>query len=124
MAKAVWISYTLDPRLPRMDFEQELIRTYYEEKYSSGFAYAYLYPGMNRVVPSAGRLIRSKTDASVIARLAQRFTYSNDEALFPTRWYTHSPRELMVRPYQQAVARFWAGPRKREERWVSCGKLM
>ena len=42
------------PGLPRVDGEQELIRAYYEEKYTQGFAYAYLYPGMNRVVQSAG----------------------------------------------------------------------
>src|SRR5713101_3158222 len=96
------------PGLPRVDFEQELIRAYYEDKYTSGFAYAYLYPGMNRVVQSAGRLIRSETDVGIIALLDKRFTYSNYTALFPSYWYTHTPRELVTRNYQQALARFWA----------------
>ena len=95
------------PGLPRVDFEQELIRTYYDDKYTSGFAYAYLYPGMNRVVQSAGRLIRSETDVGIIALLDKRFTYSNYTALFPSHWYTHTPRELVTRNYQQALARFW-----------------
>ena len=101
------------PGLPRVDFEQELIRTYYDDKYTSGFAYAYLYPGMNRVVQSAGRLIRSETDVGIIALLDKRFTYSNYTALFPSHWYTHTPRELVTRNYQQALARFWAGQGKR-----------
>jgi len=96
------------PGLPRVDFEQELIRAYYEDKYARGFAYAYLYPGMNRVVQSAGRLIRSETDVGIIALLDRRFTYSNYTALFPAHWYRHSPRELIARNYQQALARFWA----------------
>ena len=65
------------PGLPRMDAEQELIRAYYEEKYGSGFAYAYLYPGMTRVIQSAGRVIRSETDVGIVALLDKRFTYTN-----------------------------------------------
>src|SRR5712691_1963744 len=99
------------PGLPRVDFEQELIRAYYEDKYTSGFAYAYLYPGMNRVVQSAGRLIRSEIDVGIIALLDKRFTYNNYTALFPSHWYTHTPRELVTRNYQQALARFWTGHR-------------
>jgi DNA excision repair protein ERCC-2 len=101
------------PGLPRVDFEQELIRTYYDDKYTSGFAYAYLYPGMNRVVQSAGRLIRSETDVGIIALLDKRFAYSNYTALFPSHWYTHTPRELVTRNYQQTLARFWGQQGKR-----------
>jgi DNA excision repair protein ERCC-2 len=101
------------PGLPRMDFEQELIRAHYEEKYQRGFAYAYLYPGMNRVVQSAGRLIRSETDVGVIALLDKRFSYTNYATLFPTHWYTRTPRELITRQYEQEVARFWGRHHRR-----------
>lgn len=96
------------PGLPRFDAEQELVRAYYEERYGRGFAYAYLYPGMNRVVQSAGRVIRSETDVSIIALLGKRFAYSNYAALFPSHWYANTPRELVTRNYQQVLARFWA----------------
>ena len=96
------------PGLPRVDPEQELIRTYYEEKYGRGFAYAYLYPGMTRVIQSAGRVIRSETDVGIIALLDKRFTYANYTALFPSHWYRTSPRELISRNYQQTLTRFWA----------------
>jgi DNA excision repair protein ERCC-2 len=100
------------PGLPRMDAEQELIRAYYEEKYGSGFAYAYLYPGMTRVIQSAGRVIRSETDVGIIALLDKRFTYSNYATLFPAHWYSRSPRELITRNYQKVLGRFWARHRK------------
>jgi DNA excision repair protein ERCC-2 len=100
------------PGLPRFDFEQELIRTYYEDTYGRGFAYAYLYPGMNRVVQSAGRVIRSETDVGIIALLDKRFTYGNYTTLFPTDWYTTSPRELITRNVQQTLKRFWARHRQ------------
>ena len=96
------------PGLPQMNQEQELIRAYYEAKYARGFAYAYLYPGMNRVVQSAGRVIRSETDVGIIVLLDKRFTYGNYTALFPPHWYTKTPRELITRNYQQVLARFWA----------------
>ena len=96
------------PGLPRVSAEQELIRAYYEEKYSRGFAYAYLYPGMTRVIQSAGRVIRSETDVGIIALLDKRFTYTNYAALLPSHWYTNTPRELITRHYQRDLARFWA----------------
>lgn len=97
----------IGPGLPRMDAEQELIRDYFEDHYGRGFAYAYLYPGMNRVIQSAGRVIRSATDVGVIALIGKRFSYSNYTALFPTYWYENSPRELVTRNYQKRLANFW-----------------
>lgn len=96
------------PGLPRFDTEQELIRAYYDERYDNGFAYAYLYPGMNRVIQAAGRVIRSETDVGIIALVGKRFAYKNYTALFPAHWYTQSPRELVTRNYRQTLQRFWA----------------
>jgi len=55
------------PALPTVSFEQELLKRYYDEQYGSGFEFAYLIPGMTRVVQSAGRVIRSETDIGIIA---------------------------------------------------------
>lgn len=95
------------PGLPRFDVEQELIRAYYDEHYDNGFAYAYLYPGMNRVIQSAGRVIRSETDVGIMALVGKRFTYRNYTECFPSHWYTESPRELVARDYQRRLRRFW-----------------
>jgi DNA excision repair protein ERCC-2 len=95
------------PGLPRFDIEQELIRAYYDERYDNGFAYAYLYPGMNRVVQSAGRVIRSESDVGIIALVGRRFTYRNYTECLPSHWYTKSPSELVARDYQQRLQTFW-----------------
>ena len=95
------------PGLPRVDGEQELIRAYYEEKYTQGFAYAYLYPGMNRVVQSAGRVIRSETDVGIVVLVDKRFSHSNYASLFPSYWYAKTPRELVTSDFQETIAAFW-----------------
>ncbi len=97
----------IGPGLPRFDVEQELIRAYYDDHYDNGFAYAYLYPGMNRVIQSAGRVIRSETDVGMIALVGKRFTYRNYAECFPSHWYTESPRELVARDYRQRLQAFW-----------------
>ena len=97
----------IGPGLPRFDVEQELIRAYYDERYDNGFAYAYLYPGMNRVIQSAGRVIRSATDIGVIALVGKRFTYRNYADCLPSHWYAESPRELAARQYRQRLQAFW-----------------
>jgi DNA excision repair protein ERCC-2 len=99
------------PGLPRVSFEQELLRQYYEEQCGRGFDYAYLFPGMNRVIQSAGRIIRSETDRGVIVLLDQRFAQENYLALLPRHWYESSPAELICRKdYLARLRDFWGGP--------------
>ena len=85
------------PALPQVSFEQELLKQYYDEQYGAGFEFAYLIPGMTRVVQSAGRVIRSETDIGVIALLCKRFTQESYTRYFPADWYQESPRELVSR---------------------------
>jgi DNA excision repair protein ERCC-2 len=83
------------PALPQVSFEQELLKQYYDDMYGAGFEFAYLIPGMTRVVQSAGRVIRSEHDIGVIALLCKRFTQESYTRYFPTDWYDKSPRELV-----------------------------
>lgn len=96
------------PGLPKYDFEQELMRRYFDERYGAGFEYAYLYPGMNRVVQSAGRVIRSETDRGIIVLLGERFARPEYSSLFPMDWYEQTPRELVVKDYESDIRRFWS----------------
>ena len=59
------------------------MRQFYEDAYAKGFEYAYLYPGINRVVQSAGRIVRSESDRGVIVLLDKRFGYENYSRLLP-----------------------------------------
>jgi DNA excision repair protein ERCC-2 len=97
------------PALPQVSFEQELLKQYYDEQYGSGFEFAYLIPGMTRVVQSAGRVIRSERDIGIIALFCRRFTQQSYTQYFPTDWYDESPRELVTkRPASEIKAFFEA----------------
>lgn len=95
------------PALPQVSFEQELLKQYYDEQYGSGFEFAYLIPGMTRVVQSAGRVIRSETDVGVIALLCKRFTQETYTRYFPADWYEESPRELVTKRAATDVRSFF-----------------
>jgi DNA excision repair protein ERCC-2 len=104
MATAVIV---VGPGLPRFDYEQELIREHFDQRYDKGFEYAYLYPGMHRVIQAAGRLIRSPNDVGVIVLLGERFADSQFTRLFPEDWYETTPRELITADLIGDVQAFW-----------------
>ena len=95
------------PALPSVSFEQELLKQYYDDQYGAGFEFAYLIPGMTRVVQSAGRVIRSETDIGVIALFCRRFTQEMYTRYFPTDWYEDSPRELISRKPASEIRDFF-----------------
>lgn len=95
------------PALPQVSFEQELLKQYYDELYGAGFEFAYLIPGMTRVVQSAGRVIRSETDIGVIALLCKRFTQETYTRYFPADWYEETPRELVSKKAASEIRSFF-----------------
>ncbi|HWD18830.1 MAG TPA: ATP-dependent DNA helicase [Verrucomicrobiae bacterium] len=99
--------YIVSPALPQVSFERELLRRYFDEKEQAGFEYAYLQPGMTRVIQAAGRLIRSETDRGVIALLCQRFVQAPYADHLPRDWYGESPAELITRDPAGEIRRFF-----------------
>ena len=97
----------IGPALPQVSFEQELLKEYYDEQYGAGFEFAYLIPGMTRVVQSAGRVIRSEHDVGIIALLCKRFTQETYTRYFPADWYEESPRELVSRKPASEIRSFF-----------------
>lgn len=95
------------PALPQVSFEQELLRAYYDDLYGAGFEFAYLIPGMTRVIQSAGRVIRSERDVGVIALVCRRFTQEMYTRYFPSDWYEESPRELVSRAPASEIRSFF-----------------
>ena len=93
----------ISPALPTVNFERELMRRYYQTRTGKGFEFAYLYPGMNRVIQSVGRLIRSETDTGVAVLVCQRFIQNQYTALFPADW----GEDLVCRDLPAALAEFW-----------------
>ncbi len=99
--------FVVSPALPRVSFERELLRRYFEEQEEAGFDYAYLQPGMTRVVQAAGRLIRSETDRGVIALLCRRFLEEPYVSRIPRDWYEEAPAELASRRPAQEIRDFF-----------------
>lgn len=98
----------VSPALPQVRFEQERMRLYFEERFEKGFEYAYVVPGMTRVVQSAGRVIRSETDRGVIVLACRRFLMNPYRRYLPRDWYESSTDELSVRDAGPAVRGFFA----------------
>ncbi len=76
--------------LPMVCREREIVKAYFERKGMDGFAYAYQYPGMNKVLQAAGRVIRTDEDRGVILLLDERFAGRDYQRLFPREWEEHS----------------------------------
>ena len=74
------------PCLPAVTLEQQLLKAYYDERFERGFEYAFVVPGMTRVVQAAGRLIRSSEDTGVIALFDRRFLRHPYRDHLPDDW--------------------------------------
>ena len=72
--------------LPQVCRERELLKMYFDAKGLRGFDYAYLYPGMNKVMQSAGRVIRTDEDYGVVLLLDERFRDIRYQEIFPREW--------------------------------------
>ena len=82
-----------------------MIRSYYDDREQNGFDYAYRFPGMNKVLQAAGRVIRTQQDKGVILLLDERFMESQYRALFPREW--SDIRRITVRNITKEVRDFW-----------------
>jgi DNA excision repair protein ERCC-2 len=72
--------------IPQLGLERDLIKEYFDRQAGSGFAYAYQYPGFNRVQQATGRVIRTETDRGIIVLIDNRFTHTRYRELFPSHW--------------------------------------
>ncbi len=99
--------FVVSPALPQVSFERELLRRYFDDREESGFDYAYLQPGMTRVVQAAGRLIRSEKDRGVIALVCARFLEEPYASRLPRDWYDESPHELATRRPADEIREFF-----------------
>jgi DNA excision repair protein ERCC-2 len=93
----------IGPCLPALTLEQQLLKQYYEDRFERGFEFAFVVPGMTRVVQAAGRLIRSPTDTGVIALFDERFLASPYRLHLPSDWLPESGAgELAGNPAEAA----------------------
>mgnify|MGYP002709518503 CR=1 FL=1 len=93
--------------LPQVCREREILKKYYDARGQDGFAYAYLYPGMNKVLQSAGRVIRTDEDKGIVLLLDERFARNEYIQMFPREWAGFEFCNL--RNAGEKVKSFWDG---------------
>lgn len=91
--------------LPQMCVEREILKIFFDETQQNGFDYAYRFPGMNKVLQAAGRVIRTRRDKGVILLLDERFMESRYQQLFPREW--SDVRTVTMQNIEKEVREFW-----------------
>lgn len=92
--------------LPTISSELNIIKEYFDNTRENGYAYAYTYPGMNKVLQAAGRVIRSENERGVVVLIDDRFGTEEYKMLMPEYWhhikYLNNANDLL-----REVTLFW-----------------
>jgi len=75
--------------MPQIGIDRDIIKNYLDEE-NKGFDYAYVYPGMIKVLQAAGRCIRTDEDKGIILLLDSRYSQRRYQSLFPYEWFPNS----------------------------------
>jgi Rad3-related DNA helicase len=91
--------------LPQVCPEREILKKHFDLMGEDGFDYAYKYPGMNKVLQAAGRVIRTAQDAGIVALLDERFMQNGYRKMFPAEW--ENIKTVAIENSSVAAANFW-----------------
>ena len=91
--------------LPMVCNEREILKKYFDRQGDNGFDYAYRYPGMNKVLQAAGRVIRTAEDIGIVALLDERFLTTPYQRMFPREWREYE--DVSLKEISHYVERFW-----------------
>lgn len=91
--------------LPQVCNEREILKKYFDGWGENGFDYAYRYPGMNKVLQAAGRVIRTADDVGIVVLLDERFLNPAYQRLFPREWSNYEV--VSIAQTAGRVERFW-----------------
>ena len=91
--------------LPMVCNEREILKKYFDRQGDNGFDYAYRYPGMNKVLQAAGRVIRTAEDIGIVALLDERFLTTPYQRMFPREWREYE--DVSLKEIGHYVERFW-----------------
>ena len=84
--------------IPQISFERNIIKAFFDDKMKAGYDFAYKYPGFNKVLQSAGRVIRTEEDKGTVLLIDSRFCQHTYLKLFPDHWKhykrIYSPEEI------------------------------
>lgn len=92
--------------MPKICMERENIKEYYNSIGKNGFDYAYVYPGIIKVLQAAGRCIRTEDDKGIVLLLDDRYFTNKYKSLLPKEWFLNilSENEIGIK---SACENFW-----------------
>lgn len=103
--------------IPQVCQERELLKTFFDKRGEDGFFYAYLCPGMNKVLQSAGRVIRTDEDEGIILLLDERFGKPAYRRMFPAEW--GNPPGCTLHTVQKKLELFWTERERHADKMCS-----
>jgi DNA excision repair protein ERCC-2 len=84
--------------MPKINFKSDQISAYYKTQEKPGYDYAYIYPGMNKIMQAVGRVIRSEHDRGSVLLIDERYMHRQYQNLFRNEWKHYevvfSPEEV------------------------------
>jgi DNA excision repair protein ERCC-2 len=92
--------------LPMIAPFNNILKSHFDEAFSSGFDFAYTYPGLNKVIQAVGRVIRSETDRGIAILIDDRFTSRKYQQLFPKEW-SHMETINNNQTLAKKIEQFW-----------------
>ena len=93
--------------VPQLGLERDLLKEYFDRQGDNGFAYAYQYPGFNRVLQATGRVIRTETDRGIVVLIDDRFIHTRYRQLFPSHWRGYQVVTGTIE-MKDKLLRFWS----------------
>lgn len=91
--------------LPQVCNEREILKKFFDSQGDNGFDFAYRYPGMNKVLQAAGRVIRTVEDVGIVALLDERFLTSSYKRMYPREWEAYE--QVSLERIGRRIERFW-----------------
>lgn len=91
--------------LPPVEPQRELLQEYFTGQGRNGYDFAYRFPGMNKVLQAAGRVIRTAEDVGIVVLMDGRFSESANRELFPLEW--GQPEAVASEAAAERIRRFW-----------------
>ncbi len=92
--------------IPQISFERNIIKNFFDDKFSSGYDFAYKYPGFNKILQSAGRVIRTENDKGIVLLIDSRLCQMTYLKLFPEHW-KHYVRTKSIDDIKNEINLFW-----------------
>jgi Rad3-related DNA helicase len=92
--------------LPTVSSELNIVKEYFDKTRENGYAYTYTYPGMNKVLQAAGRVIRSDDERGVVLLVDDRFASPEYRMIIPEYW-NHMKYLTNARDLLDTVTKFW-----------------